>query len=56
VMAAFNPSVSVRKERESFESVRAGLERLESRVILSVAPVLPEVPDVDDRESPSLQP
>src|SRR5215472_13899575 len=36
--------------------LRAGLERLESLVILSTAPVLPEVPDVDDREPPPLQP
>jgi len=39
--------VSVRKVCESFESVSGGLERLESTVILSLAPI-GEVPHVDD--------
>ena len=48
--------MSVRNDRESLEiGLREGLERLESCVIRSAAP-LREVPYVDDGEPPPLRP
>jgi hypothetical protein len=54
---AIETALSVRPEGSRVIRVgyRVGVERLDSRVILSAAPIR-EVPDVDDGKPPPLQP